>query len=253
MAKIKAYLINLDRAGDRLAHMRGEFERIGLAFNRVSAVDGSLLDADVLDDFARNRIGVYPRRWKVGEIGCFLSHFDVWRQIASGGDEFAAVLEDDVHLAADLKNLLDTDQWIPADADLVRLEANQEMRLVERRRIDTVPGRSVFRAASHTWGSAGYIVSRRAAGRLTRTDPEFHCWLDVFLFHPEYSPIAAALRTYQVVPAVCVQDQVKDDSPTALSSSIRADGRTPPGGSATLLNHVLGMLPWNKRPVTFRP
>jgi len=253
MSSLKAYLINLDRAGDRLAHMAGEFARIGVRYNRVSAVDGALLGADVLDDFARNRIGVYPRRWMPGEIGCFLSHFDVWRQVAADEDDFAAVLEDDVHLAADLKILLGSDRWIPADADLVRLEANQQMRLVGRRRIEAVPGRSVFRAASDTWGSAGYIVSKRAASRLIRTDPEFHCWLDVFLFHPAYSPIAAALRTYQIVPAVCVQDQVKGGSPSALSSSIRADGRTPPGGPATLWNHVAGLLPWNKRPVTFRP
>lgn len=38
---MKCYVINLDRSADRLAHMRREFDRIGLLFVRMPAVDGN--------------------------------------------------------------------------------------------------------------------------------------------------------------------------------------------------------------------
>lgn len=37
---MKAYCINLDRRPDRLEHMERQFERLGMAFERIAAVDG---------------------------------------------------------------------------------------------------------------------------------------------------------------------------------------------------------------------
>ena len=41
---MKAYLINLDRSPERLAHFSAQARRAGLAFERIAAVDGRTLD-----------------------------------------------------------------------------------------------------------------------------------------------------------------------------------------------------------------
>jgi glycosyl transferase family 25 len=250
---VKTFLINLDGSPDRLAHMRQEFSRVGVEFTRIPAVDGRNLDRDTLEDFAFRRVGVYPRRWLPGEIGCFLSHFAAWKRIAEGDDGFAAVFEDDVHLASDLRAMLTADDWIPADADVVRLEATQKMRIHEGRPIGVAPRRRIFRAGSATPGSAGYVMSRRAARRLVRVDLEFHCWSDVFLFHPGRSPIAESLTVFQVAPALCIQSPLTQGPSDALRSVIGEEGRALPPIYADAWTLLRSLLPWKKQLIEFRP
>src|SRR5436853_557536 len=132
---MKAYVINLDRSADRLAHMHDALGAIGLAFERIPAADGATLGADLVEDFRRNRIVAKPDGWLPGEVGCFLSHLDAWQRIAAGEDSWAAVFEDDIHLSPDLRPLLDSPDWIPPDADIVRVEGNRSMRLSSGRPI----------------------------------------------------------------------------------------------------------------------
>ncbi len=107
---MKAFVINLDRSPDRLEHMQREFERIGVSFIRSPGVDGTLLSQSEREEFAEARSGP-AAGWLPGEIGIFLSHFAIWKQVAFGVERAAAVFEDDVHLAKDLRALLDTESW----------------------------------------------------------------------------------------------------------------------------------------------
>ncbi len=250
---MKAYVINLDRSPDRLAHMKGEFDRIGASLMRFPAIDAAQLSEAELADFARPRTGVAPGRWLTGEIGIFLSHFGIWQQIAAGEERAAAVFEDDVHLAKDLAALLSTDAWIPTDADIVRLEANRKMLLRHGRKIAVAPGRSIYRAASGTWGAAGYVLTRAAAVRLVRSAPELHCPVDIFLFKPGRSAVAASLRCYQVAPAVCIQSQLAAQRGAVFESLVGTEGRTPRAGRMGWLSTAARLLPWKKTPVAFRP
>ena len=45
--KLATYLINLDRSQDRLEYSKLEFERYGMDFTRIQAIDG--LDLDIAD------------------------------------------------------------------------------------------------------------------------------------------------------------------------------------------------------------
>jgi glycosyl transferase family 25 len=250
---VKTFLINLDRSTDRLAHMRQEFARVGVEFVRFAGVDGESLDRETLEDFARRRVGVYPRKWLPGEIGCFLSHFAVWERIAGGADEYAAVFEDDVHLAGDLRAMLAGPDWIPEDADIVRLEAAQKMRLLSGRPISVAAQRRLFRAGSATAGAGGYIMSERAARKLIAVDPEFHCWADVILFHPGRSPIAETLRVYQVAPAVCIQNPMTQRPSETLMSVIGIEARALPPIRSDIWTRLRGFLPWKRHTIAFRP
>lgn len=245
---VAAYLINLDRSADRLAHMRTELDRASLPFERMPATDGTLLEADRLEAFRDSTAN--PDDWLPGEIGCFLSHLEVWERIAAGNAPYGIVLEDDIHVSPDLGRLFESTAWIPADADIVRLEANRPMRLSKGRAISELPGRQVFRAHSGTSGSAAYIISKRAAERLRNTPTKHYDHVDLFLFKPKVSGVAQALKRYQVVPAMCVQSGVLPGDDMRLASLIRR--RNSRGRGYRERSHpLLGLWPLRRRAVPF--
>jgi len=249
--RVKAFLINLDRSADRLAQMSAEFGRIGLSFARFSGVDTLSWSQDDVARFFRERPAFSPEERLPGDAGAFSSHLRVWHEIAAEGAPAAAIFEDDVHLAADLTKLLASSNWLPADADIVRLEANSKMRLRDGRPLPMVRGRKLYRAVSGTWGAAGYVITKRAAERLIALPASTHTHIDWFLFKPTRSAVAASLRSYQVMPALCIQDHYLNGAKAGMSSIVSHGIRKVQAPPKPRLWD--GLLPGRKRAVPFRP
>src|SRR5262245_23908593 len=93
---IPALVINLDRSTDRLAHVRAEFARVGMGFERVAAVDGTNLPASLQPYFC-NAAGELISKLRPGEIGCYASHLAIWQRVAVS-DTPTLVCEDDITL-----------------------------------------------------------------------------------------------------------------------------------------------------------
>jgi glycosyl transferase family 25 len=209
---MRVYVINLDRAPERMAHMRTQFERLKIPFTRIAAVDAKLLTDGEIDAFRRSVAdAARPHSWHVSQIGIFLSHKKAWAQIASEDDRFAAVFEDDVHLSDRIASLLDSDVWIDRSMDIVRLETTQQSMKLARSPILQKDGMKLFRIESSAWGAAGYLISRDIAEWLDRSPSRIYEPVDWFLFHPK-SALAPGLRVFQFDPAPCVQDQYHPDT-----------------------------------------
>jgi glycosyl transferase, family 25 len=232
--------------------MRQEFDRVGVEFERIAAVDGAALPPSVVEDFWQNRAATKPDGWLPGEIGCFLSHLEAWRRIAAHDGPWGAVFEDDIRVSPDLTSLLASADWIPPDADIVRLEAYRSMRLTGGRQIADLWDRKLYRALSGTSGAAGYLIAQRTARWLTETPPALHTSADVFLFKPKASPVAKKLRRYQVVPALCIQEGVLAGHDTHLGSQIKTRN-TRGRGYRERSNPILKLWPIMRRAVPFRP
>lgn len=230
--------------------MRQGLGRVGIHFERIAAVDGTAMGEDALATFQKAR-PAKPGGWLPGEIGCFLSHFEAWRRIAAANEPWCVIFEDDLHVSPDLPRLLGSAAWIPADADIVRLEANRTMRLAQPRPIAAAPGRRIYRAVSGTTGSGAYILSRSAAQRLIEAPAEMQTSVDVFLFKPKVSAVAKGLKRYQVVPAVCIQDGLAEGREGALKSLIRKRN-TFGRGYRVRSNPVLRLWPIGRHAVPFR-
>jgi glycosyl transferase family 25 len=206
---ISCYLINLDRSPDRLAFIANRLRTLGVDYTRIVAIDGSLLtDAEGAAFIAaRPRDG---RSWSAGQIGCFMSHTGAWRNIAEASASYGLVIEDDIHLSdatlAFLKNL----DWVPADADIVRIEGTGQWLLLGAGAA-TPEGRSVHRVRSSAWGAGAYILSKAAAKKLLAVEPVLHTPVDHFLYNVADSVVARSLTTYQVTPALAEQDKFKAD------------------------------------------
>jgi len=92
------YLINLDCAADRLLSMDKQLSEIGISYERVPAIKGSnLTEAEINTEYsaALNK-KFFRAALTLGEIGCYISHRNIWRKMVAENIEFAVVLEDDM-------------------------------------------------------------------------------------------------------------------------------------------------------------
>jgi glycosyl transferase, family 25 len=205
---MRIYLINLARRPDRLAAMTGQAAALGLALERVEAVDAACEER--LDRWFQDGgpLGEIPR----GDKACLLSHRAGWELFAAGGEPHAVFLEDDVRLSPSAPALLAGDNWIAADIAVVKLEhygpPGQRVLLSDIRKVgeDFALGRMLSR---HT-GAAAYILSRGAA-EILLAQTRFDLPVDHLLFNPNNSPLFAALAPWQLVPAIARQEDAKSD------------------------------------------
>ena len=97
MSRIPIFVINLDRATERLANISKQFEALGLAFERVPAVDGRMLSA--AEKLRLNPPRLIGGEMSDGEIGCFASHLQVFQIIADRSLPRVCVMEDDISIS----------------------------------------------------------------------------------------------------------------------------------------------------------
>lgn len=195
---MKCFVINLDRSADRLAHVTAEFAKIGASFERIAAVEASSV--------------VRAPNLTNAETACFGSHRLCWQMIADGDDQYASIFEDDIVFSERAGSLLASDMWIPADADIVKLETFFTPVRVARRRLAIDNGFSLTRMLGQHIGTAGYTLSRRAARNLLEWTKRTRAPVDFAIFSPLHMPCARS-TIYQLTPAICAQSQFVSETP----------------------------------------
>ena len=95
---VGAFLINLDRATERLKFVKPRIDQLGLSFERISAIDGKLLSEEEIQKFCdQEQFKKYFKMLPEKEtIGCSLSHEKALRMFLESEYEFALIFEDDV-------------------------------------------------------------------------------------------------------------------------------------------------------------
>lgn len=204
---MKTYVINLDKDTERLAFFSANFARLGIEFERISAVDGRTFSEEDYQAFMRLRPRRHNRTWLRGQMGCFLSHYTAWQKIAEGNERFCAVFEDDLHISDDLKKVLADASWIPNDVDIIRLDTSTNRVRLTSEPLVTVAGRKLYGVKSTSWCAGSYLLSKRAAQQLLALPTTEHEPADVILYNFEDSNIAKQLRILQCHPALCTQDK----------------------------------------------
>ncbi|MGS1093816.1 glycosyltransferase family 25 protein [Aquamicrobium terrae] len=228
---MKCYLINLDRSPERLERMAAVFAGVGIEFARIPAVDGKLLSAEEQRHWLSD--GDTPYELTAGEIGCFLSHRKCWEVIAGSSESHFVIFEDDIHIGRNATEILSRVDWIPADADIVKIETFLHPTQMQRKPASVVCGRKITRLWRTHFGTGGYIISSSAASKLLSLSGKLSCPVDHFLFDPRFSGFSS-LVIYQMSPALCVQEVAlnsKDVDPV-LSSTLHRE-RNPLGRDTT--------------------
>ena len=162
MDGLQTWVINLDRAPERMERVAAQLRRVGLPFERLPAVDAraftpaqqAALDVEAF----RRRHGMEPLP---GELGCYLSHVEAMQRLLRSDARFALVLEDDVivtdRLPAALRGLLaHADRW-----DMVKLSGVHSG--TPQRVLEVAPGQWLSVMLSRCTCSSAYVMNRRAA------------------------------------------------------------------------------------------
>lgn len=113
------FVINLDRAPDRLKKIDAELRRHGVRYRRIQAVDGKQLSPEEIKENTTLSCGLFCTK---GAIGCALSHRKAWETTVREGLQQVLVLEDDAHFGEDFDRRFAV-AWrhVPRDWDLVYL------------------------------------------------------------------------------------------------------------------------------------
>ncbi len=121
--QIPAFVINLDSRPDRWAAMSKQLARLGIEAQRIPAVDARLLAAQ--EESAGETNG-NPPFWRInlGAAAGMLGHSRAMIDLLGSNAPAALILEDDAELAPDTPRLLDSVDWWPAGAHVVRLESH---------------------------------------------------------------------------------------------------------------------------------
>ena len=199
----RIYVINLDRRPDRWAEMERELRHVvdaegveladlTLRYSAVDAKDIAELppEGEEVHPFYRLEDQLFvepqpiamPERVELNrpipmtlqEIAVAHSHIDVWRQIASGEQEYVLVLEDDVWFQVGFARQLDQ-AWGELVAheeqkqrlDLLYLSYKEVMNGAQK----TFTSKNIFCPVRGLWYLSGYVLSRRGACRLLRRLP----------------------------------------------------------------------------------
>ncbi|XP_060535220.1 glycosyltransferase 25 family member [Cylas formicarius] len=167
------FMINLRRRTDRRKRMQYCFDVLGLDVSTVDAVDGRALNESFLESiaFMPEFFDPYHKRpMKLGEIGCFLSHYHIWQDVVDKKYESVLVLEDDIRFEPffrfNVQNVMDEVNRI-ADWDLVyfgrkRLQDQHE---------PWHPGSNYLVEVGYSYWTLGYALSLRGAKKLLDADP----------------------------------------------------------------------------------
>ncbi|XP_059055397.1 glycosyltransferase 25 family member [Achroia grisella] len=168
----EVYMINLERRTEKRELMEMSFKELGIDAKLFVAVDGMKLDLDDLQEYSITLMPDYEdpfhkRPMKAGEIGCFLSHYYIWKEIVEKHHSTALVLEDDVHFVPYFR------QKFLRLLDEIR---NLEWDLVYIGRKILLKGEEQY-VTDHTtrplysYWTLGYLISERGAKKLLDARP----------------------------------------------------------------------------------
>ncbi|WP_052223385.1 glycosyltransferase family 25 protein [Novosphingobium malaysiense] len=195
------FVINLARASDRRKRMARLLREMNLTPRFFSAVDGRKLDDRSLAFWHRD-----ARRQLLnpGEVGCMLSHIEVWRQIVAEKVSSAIVLEDDLCIAPTFSDVVAAANDLE-DFGLVRLETEPRFVVTRVRPTAKVAGhRCHALRRDGAFRSGAYLISRKVALQLVSASKHFTNPIDAELFDRHRSAVTE-LPVQQLVPGLCQQ------------------------------------------------
>ena len=163
---IPKFIISLDKNKERQDYLKKEVYPKLTNYFKCAAFDAELDDAnEILKDNNIFLTDSFYDKCNEGQLGCFLSHFQLWKYIIKSNIDIAVVLEDDVKIYNNFNKNIDTIyENLPVKFDYVHLFIHpdkQNIQYLDGKDGDIIP-------AEDNFGTVAYIVSLRGAKRLVK-------------------------------------------------------------------------------------
>ncbi|CAI8006303.1 Procollagen galactosyltransferase 1 [Geodia barretti] len=174
------YVVNLARRPERRARMTTLLDEMGYNYTIFNAIDGRNLNDSYLEDelgiryldIELDEFEANNKKMRKGQVGCFLSHYTIWKKMLEEKQETILVMEDDVKFKTFFSRglseiIMDAKRNVP-DWDHIYLGRVK----VDRRAIEPhVPGTQWLVKPAHSFLMLCYLLSRRGAEKLIAADP----------------------------------------------------------------------------------
>ena len=161
MNALRAYVINLDRAPERWAHIERSFAKTAIGLSRVSAVDGKNLSLpSVAFDATRFRL-FHGRILNIYELACYLSHLKAMEAFLESDAEHALICEDDIFLSDDLEEVITAALQHTSLWNILRLTGLRAGRAVPVKKLSG--HYSLCLQLGRLKGAGAYLIDRKAA------------------------------------------------------------------------------------------
>ncbi|MDB9861159.1 glycosyltransferase family 25 protein [Amylibacter sp.] len=204
---IPVWVINLTKRPDRLKAIAQRLDALGIEWTRLEAVDGANCD--------EGELNISKQYGKIGEISsgaraCSASHHKFWNELISSNSKFGIILEDDVELSDDFKNLVCNLSWIPKDSKLIKLEKaapDKSSKLLLGPKLSCAVNntRQVRKMYSRHCGTAAYLLSREGAEIAINWQKPFSVPIDHLLFNETVSKLCTVLNSLILIPPISWQ------------------------------------------------
>ena len=192
---MKAFVINLDSATERMAFQKQQLKQLNIEFQRIPAYK---IDSKEDSLFLKYH-NTWQRPMNVAEVSCFFSHKIIWDLIVEN-NQAMIVLEDDAYLADDINQVID-DLQKQVDIDYVNIETRyKRRRLIAKTPKQKIGNSELYRLYQGRSGTGGYILWPNGAKKLLiKMEQEGIGLVDKFI-NSAYS-----LKSYQASPALLIQ------------------------------------------------
>lgn len=120
----ETFLINLDKDQERLDFMSNQLFNSGIFFGRISAIYGKEYKGEEYDEKLAIKLNGFPLM--KSEVGCALSHKRCYEKFLESDLKYCLILEDDVLLGNNFKDLIEKEISKNEDYFLKHKEYNWE-------------------------------------------------------------------------------------------------------------------------------
>ncbi|XP_010890842.1 procollagen galactosyltransferase 1 [Esox lucius] len=173
----EVFMINLKKRSDRRVRMLTTLYELEIASKVIQAVDGKAMNISEINELGIHMLPGYSdpyhgRPLTKGELGCFLSHYNIWKEIAERGLKTSLVIEDDLRFEVFFKrrlmNLMSEVESQRLDWDLIYI-GRKRMQVDHPEK--AVPNIHNLVEADYSYWTLGYMISLQGAQKLLRAEP----------------------------------------------------------------------------------
>lgn len=209
---MQIFVINLEKDIARKESIARQLDNLGLVYEFVPAVYGRALSPEERSKHYSDCKAKWHRARSLvpAEIGCALSHLNVYQQMIERGIDCALILEDDVVVPPDLGDFLDVCvAHLAPEKPSVWLLSPAEGREADTARVSITPTHSLLPYRDGFYASS-YLLTLPAARSLLKelypVGDVADCWMRMHRYR--------VVDLYVVTPPLIAQDQEQFGSST---------------------------------------
>ena len=224
-------VINLDDSTQRLQSVDAQLKQQAITYERIPAFDGRKMHPSECSLYNEKKAIAYMGRSPLGgEIGCYLSHLNCAKKFLESRAAYALVLEDDVKINCQLKNVIDSflqyaENNKQLDWDLINIGA-KELK-ISTELSDFSDGEKTFKLHSAHYfpmTTTGLLWSRQGAQKFVENSQEIFTPVDNYFRYALTRSNTGLAFSPPLVKTTGAESEI--DSKTAATNKRRKTNRS---------------------------